>query len=166
MLEDLCAQDQTMAYALGFPKDVTGRIYSMRDAKNWNGDKYRRGATRDVAMWLDEIPSAFRESLNWHRRGATWDVIAWWDDIPSQIRYGVHWINDECLTGLGYELTVIIDVAGKWPAVICPENYDWYTFGPFDMSVKYMKKREQQLQEQVQEMWWQCEPCEPRSNTR
>ena len=145
-----------MAYALGFPKDVTERIYSMRDPRNWNGDKYRRGATRGVAMWLDEIPSGFRESLNLHRRGDTWDVLSWWDDIPSQLRYGEIWINGEHLTGLSYEMTVIIDVAGKWPAVICPTNTEWETFGPFD-KMKYMEKRERQLQEQLKEMWWQCE---------
>ena len=30
-----------MAYALGFSKDVTALIYSMRDGRNWNGDKFR-----------------------------------------------------------------------------------------------------------------------------
>ena len=30
-----------MAYALGFPKDITDQIYDFRDPKNWNGDKYK-----------------------------------------------------------------------------------------------------------------------------
>ena len=30
-----------MAYAFGLPRDVTDLIYSFRDPRNWNGDKYR-----------------------------------------------------------------------------------------------------------------------------
>ena len=41
-----------MAYVFGFPSDVTAIIYSMRDPKNWNGDKYRRGSTRPAADWI------------------------------------------------------------------------------------------------------------------
>ena len=40
-----------MAYALGFPKDVTERIYSMRDGKNWNGDKYRSTPVGRLFTW-------------------------------------------------------------------------------------------------------------------
>lgn len=114
-----------MAYALGFPKDVTERIYSMRDPRNWNGDKYRRGATRDVANWWDGVPPNFR--------------------------------NME----LEKELTVIISNDG-YPSLICHKDCPKKPelFAPFDKYVNYVKRREQQLQEQVQEMWWQCEPCE------
>ena len=119
-----------MAYALGFPKDVTGRIYSMRDAKNWNGDKYRRGATRDVANWWDKMPMGFRN--------------------------------------MDLETTLTVIISDFEPAAIChqdcPKKYE--IWGPFDKYTNCVKSRERVLQEQLQEMWWQCEPCEPRSNMR
>ena len=55
-----------MAYAFGFPPDVTNLIYSFRDKNNWNGDKYRRGSTRDAANWatcLTSLEFAYPASL-------------------------------------------------------------------------------------------------------
>ena len=126
-----------MAYALGFPKDVTEHIYSMRDAKNWNGDKYRRGANRDVANWWDS-----RELLS------TLQV----DRLTGVITSGVIY---PALTSHLVE-KYIIQPDGIVRKIHC-EIID-----PFDKWVDCTKKRRRQLQE----MWWQCEPCEPRSNMR
>lgn len=40
-----------MAYALGFPKDVTGLLYSMRDKNNWNRDKYQSTPLGKLLTW-------------------------------------------------------------------------------------------------------------------
>ena len=40
-----------MAYALGFPKDVTKLIYIMRDPNNWNGDKFKSTPVGRLFTW-------------------------------------------------------------------------------------------------------------------
>ena len=40
-----------MAYALGFPKDVTKLIYGMRDKNNWNGDKFKSTPVGRLFTW-------------------------------------------------------------------------------------------------------------------
>ena len=88
----------------------------MRDPNNWNGDKYRRGATRDVANWWDKIPSGLRNL-----------------DLETTLT------------------VIIVDDVAMICHQDCPKKYE--RIGPFDKYVKYVKKREQQLQEQLQEMW-------------
>ena len=52
-----------MAYAFRFPNDITDVIYSMRDGKNWNGDKHTRGKTRDCCDWYTIPRSVYNPGL-------------------------------------------------------------------------------------------------------
>ena len=52
-----------MAYVFDFPSDVTALVYSMRDPKNWNGDKFRGGSTRPAADWFDQHKDSYRPGL-------------------------------------------------------------------------------------------------------
>ena len=45
-----------MAYALGFPKDVTKLLYGMRDANNWNGDKFKSTPLSRLFLWPQHRP--------------------------------------------------------------------------------------------------------------
>ncbi len=80
-----------MAYAFGFPKDVTELLYSMRDGKNWNLDKTKKAATRDCANWYPRGRSAYNPGMTVVRYekewGASWHVIATdrhGDSIPER----------------------------------------------------------------------------------
>jgi hypothetical protein len=63
----------TMAYAFGFPKDVTDRIYSMRD---WRLEevKAKRGTklSREIRVWHDPPPPLYFNKL----------------DLAEQAKYG------------------------------------------------------------------------------
>ncbi len=51
-----------MAYALGFPKDVTELLYSMRDPNSWNGDKNRSTPLGKLFSWKgfeQDVPVSF-----------------------------------------------------------------------------------------------------------
>ena len=58
-----------MAYVFDFPLDVTALMYSMRDSKNWNGDKYRRGSTRPAADWISQPKSWLSPGLTVYMTG-------------------------------------------------------------------------------------------------
>jgi hypothetical protein len=97
---------EIMAYAFGFPPDVTNLIYSFRDKTNWNGDKYRRGSTRNAANWADDetniealspLPllvlksSSNRMLFNKMTPTANWEVSAHsvmpWKDLEIEFDY-------------------------------------------------------------------------------
>ena len=84
-----------MAYAFGLPANVTQIIYSMRDPKNWNGDKYKRGAldqlfgTRDdKQLQIDRNPPC-----PYYKRGIGGNIFliskrrSWFDDEDNLMVY-------------------------------------------------------------------------------
>ncbi len=54
-----------MAYALGFSKDVTALIYSMRDKNNWNADKNRSTPLGRLFTWPHLRPQYILEPDSW-----------------------------------------------------------------------------------------------------
>ena len=83
-----------MAYALRLPVDVTELIYSMRDPRSWNGDKYRRGATRDTANWVSRPKSVYNPGLTILRRhyridGGTNFTIIRTDEYGDSLLQGI-----------------------------------------------------------------------------
>ena len=62
----------TMAYAFGFPKDVTDRIYSMRD---WRLEevKAKRGTklSREISVWHDPPPPFYFNNLDLAEQAAS-----------------------------------------------------------------------------------------------
>ena len=54
-----------MAYALGFPKDITKLIYSMRDPNNWNGDKFKSTPVGRLFTWPGLRPQYMLALNSW-----------------------------------------------------------------------------------------------------
>ena len=144
-----------MAYALGFPKDVTDLIYSMRDFRL---EMVRNGG---------KTPSrqCFEIGLPWHCPPRQEKPTLFPMAIPY---YSVE--SDSEDSGYG-EITLDIWNRGDpWQRApeICIERYNTAGYrrkfviraegGCAPVKFRRMQK---QSDRRIQEMWFQCEPCEP-----
>ena len=106
-----------MAYALGFPKDVTDVLYSMRD---WRLEGVRAAGGTPVARMLRDYVTIERHppptTFTTTRRGAIYDEWKWtetfcrsWGERPfirvtetpiARLTYGYVFFPDECYTDL------------------------------------------------------------------
>ena len=126
-----------MAYALGFPKDVTDVLYSMRD---WRLEEVRAAGGTPVALMLRKHVTIERHppptTFTTTRRGAIyneWELNETfrrrWGERPfirvtenpvPRLTYGYVFFPDECYTDLARRPTARDAlprqlIAGQWP---------------------------------------------------
>ena len=138
-----------MAYALGLPKDVTDRIYSMRD---WRWEMVRDGG---------KAPSA--RCFNVGVPGVPWHTCEKPLLLPKQMPY-YHVESDSEDSDFG---EVVIDHWNRPPwhrGEVCIEQY--YPANQFTLT-KYgggipdkIRRLQQKLEKSTRDLWWQCEPCQ------
>jgi len=135
-----------MAYALGFPRDVTDRIYSMRD---WRWEIVRRNGGTPSRLCF--------KITSWHEDGKPWLLALYMpyytvESDSERPDYGEvvldHWNRDE-------------------PRKVQIERSDGTTFLKFtlreyrgDVPAKF-RQLQKQNDRRVRETWFQCERAAP-----
>ncbi len=147
-----------MAYALGFPKDVTDRIYSMRD---WRWEMVRDGGKTpsarcflcNVPFWDDVLEELEQPAIGaWHQQ--EFEVMT-----DSEDSYGE-------VIGWGVYIDVfdparrIAHMIGNWPTRR-ERGIRRFKLQRNDGNQPRKLKALQKKQEaSTAEMWWQCEQCQ------
>jgi len=134
-----------MAYALGFPRDVTDRIYSMRD---WRWERVRRNGGTPSRL-------CFELGLRypWHEDGTTWLVAIY---MPY---YSVETDSERPDYGeivLEYELDPVI-IESRTGATSHTFNLRNHGGG---IPAKF-RELQKQNDRRVKETWFQCDRATP-----
>ncbi len=135
-----------MAYALGFPKDVTDRIYSMRD---WRWEMVRDGFPTPSARCFEPMDE-------WYDPEGPPPYL-WLDRAPeyvAEFEYG-RWRYRSL--GVKRNRAKIYVYDKNWESVQLSETS---TSPPcIELPNQNLEKLQEKLEAATAELWWQCEPC-------
>ncbi len=162
-----------MAYALGLPKDVTDRIYSMRD---WRWEMVRDGGKTpsakcfrcNIPFWDDVLEELEQPAIGaWHQQ--EFEVMT--DSEDSELgQHGQRGFGGEVLELGGWPNDVYIDVfdparriahmIGNWPTrrERGIRRFELQKNG--GKQPRKLKALQKKQETSTAEMWWQCEPCQ------
>ena len=166
-----------MAYALGFPKDVTERIYSMRD---WTWEKIKRGGkTRSASCF-------HTESIDQNTADRDKPIITTFRDMPTFMSgrpYGVtgqptrgpirkayvpsceehpdrQWQPMSLEDGVDYNQgrwLGYIDVWGRIVNAKVRPNWEFHEFRPTGPGVDALQNK---MDISLSKLFWVCQPCD------
>ncbi len=133
-----------MAYALGFPKDVTDNIYSMRD---WCWEMVRDGGKTPSAKCFDAWEYAFLTIPNrdrcWIAGGECESYAAAYDSEDEE------WF---CYTQFVPAVRTNIEVNDPYKRVYRKK----YRL----QRNRKLKRLQENIDTSTRNLWWQCEPCQ------
>ena len=139
-----------MAYALGFPKDVTDNIYSMRD---WRWEMVRDGGKTPSSKCFNARP------MSCHYEGEQPHV--WTYGLPQ---VGIESDEEDSHYGEIYNT----DHRAAWFFDVSISTHDerasrFRSFVLRESGRKPAKfhRLQKQNDDRIKELWWQCEPCQP-----
>ena len=161
-----------MAYALGFPKDVTDNIYSMRD---WRWEMVRDGGKTpsakcfrcNIPFWGDAHPEWLEHPVifAWHQpvfevetdsENSEYGEVVWWGDGWDH--------RGESYIEVFDPAKRINQPIGNWPTrrergikrLMLQRN----TMHGGRSQPRKFKALQKKQETSTAEMWWQCEPCQ------
>ena len=156
-----------MAYALGFPKDVTDNIYSMRD---WRWEMVRDGGKTpsakcfrcNIPFWGD-LPEWHEHPVIFARQQPVFAVEtdSEFSDYGEVVGWGDGWNHrEESYIEVFDPAKRINHLIGNWPTRR-ERGIRRFKLRRNDGNQPRKLKALQKKQEtSTAEMWWQCEPCQ------
>jgi hypothetical protein len=138
-----------MAYALGFPRDVTDLIYSMRD---WRWEKVRKDGGTPSRLCFEIGPLPWQDGKPWllalYVPYYTFESNS---EEPDNGRVVLdHWNRDE-LASARIERS---DIGNTLDIFVLSEPR---VYGGVPPKLQGLQKKNDR---RVEETWFQCEPCE------
>ena len=139
-----------MAYALAFPRDVTDLIYSMRD---WRWERVRANGGTPSRLCFEiggpvsqEKPTLRTIGMPFYEDPGYGEVVLdFWSRVGGYVQIERHTFQPE------------------WVGGICYSQYKSFRLRECNDGVPgKFRNLQKQNDLHVQQMWFQCEPCESR----
>ena len=149
-----------MAFAFGFPQDVTELIYSMRD---WRWELVRNGVKTPSASCFSTERLSFPDALTQPRVWPSSLPVVYIESDEEAFDFGEICNTDDSLQSVNKVQILVQDpLAGI-------SGYQTYTLREQNRSGRVtlqgrtpakLQRLQEKREKHIQDMWFQCEPCE------